>query len=273
MTKAKILFINQETIPYMKESTTSLIGRYLPQFIQDQGKEIRTFMPRFGIINERRNQLHEVIRLSGINLIIENQDHPLIIKVASIQPARMQVYFIDNEDFFQKKFDVVDSKNKLLENNDERVIFFSRGVLETIKKLNWRPAVIQCNGWFSCLLPFYIKRTDYKNNPLFSTSKVVISLIDDDFGGMLQDSFAKKLKTDGGTLKDWKMYKEASYLNYMKAAISYADGVVAASDKVNPELISYVKELKKPFIEYASREEQYPLINALYDKILINEEE
>lgn len=257
----------------MKESTTSLIGRYLPQFIQDKGKEIRTFMPRFGNVNERRNQLHEVIRLSGINLIIENQDHPLIIKVASIQPARMQVYFIDNEDFFQRKFDVVDAKNKLFVDNDERVIFFSRGVLETIKKLNWRPAVIQCNGWFSSLLPFYMKRTDYKNNPLFATSRVVISLIDDDFAGQLQESFVKKLKADGGTVKDWKMYKDSSYVNYMKAAISYADGVIVASDKVNPELISYAKELKKKVIDYAPREEQYPLINTLYDKIMIKEEE
>lgn len=273
MGKGKVLFVNQEITPYLDETPLSYFGRKLPQFIQESGKEIRTFMPRFGNVNERKNQLHEVIRLSGMNLIIDNSDHPLIIKVASIQQARMQVYFIDNEDFFQRKYDVVDDNKKAFEDNDERTIFFSRGVLETIKKLNWKPNVVHCSGWFSSLLPFYIKRTDYKNNPLFGTSKIILTLIDDEFTEQLNENFHKKLKSDGGTLKDWNLYKEPTYLNYMMAAISYSDGVVLASDKVNPKLIEFAKQNKKHIIEYAPSEEQYPLINELYDKIMILDED
>jgi len=273
MVKGRVLFVSQEIAPYLKETELSLMARHLPQYIQEHGKEIRTFMPRFGNVNERKNQLHEVIRLSGINLIIDNSDHPLIIKVASIQQARMQVYFIDNEDFFLRKYDLLDEQDKLFIDNDERVIFFSRGVLETIKKLNWRPHIVHCSGWFSSLMPFYIKRTNYKNNPLFGTSKIVLTLVEDEFAGMLNESFVKKLKMDGGTVKDWGMYKEADYLNYMMAAISYSDGIVLASDKVNPKLIDFAKQNKKHIVEYASSEEQFPLINELYNKIIVLDED
>ena len=134
----KVLFIHQEITPYLKETPMSLIGRYLPQGIQEKGKEIRIFMPRFGNINERRNQLHEVIRLSGMNMIINDTDHPLIIKVASIQKARIQIYFIDNDDLFTKrKFTVADKNEFFYEDNDDRTVFFSRGVIETVRKLNW----------------------------------------------------------------------------------------------------------------------------------------
>ncbi len=175
--KSKILFVSQEITPYLKETKMGKIGRYLPQGIQESGKEMRTFMPRFGLINERRNQLHEVIRLSGMNLIIDDTDHPLIIKVASIQTARMQVYFIDNEDYFQRKAMIRDPKTEAFyEDNDERTVFFSRGVLETVKKLGWAPDVIHCNGWMSALVALYVK-TAYKDNPLFAKSKVVIMKI------------------------------------------------------------------------------------------------
>ena len=271
--EGRVLFVNQEITPYLQETELSLLGRHLPQYIQEQGKGIRTFMPRFGNVNERKNQLHEVIRLSGINLVIDRSDHPLIIKVASIQQARMQVYFIDNEDYFQRKFDLYDKDNVLFADNDERVIFYSRGVLETIKKLNWKPHIVHCSGWFSSLLPFYIKRTNYKNNPLFGTSKLIITLVEDEFNGSLNEDFHKKLKIDGGTTKDWTFYKDPNYLNYMKAAISYSDGVVLASEKVNPELIEFAKKSKKHIIDYAPSEEQYPLIDALYDKIIVPDEE
>ncbi|MFA6806755.1 MAG: glycogen/starch synthase [Bacteroidales bacterium] len=273
MAKGRVLFVNQEITPYLKETKLSLLGRHLPQYIQENGKGIRTFMPRFGNVNERKNQLHEVIRLSGINLIIDRSDHPLIIKVASIQQARMQVYFIDNEDYFQRKYDLIDEKDELFPDNDERVIFYSRGVLETIKKLNWKPNIVHCSGWFSCLMPFYIKRTNYKNNPLFGTSKIVITLVDDEFAGSLNENFCKKLKVDGGTVKDWGFYKESDYLNYMMAAISYSDGVVLASENVNPKLIEFAKQNKKHIVEYAPAQEQYPLINDLYDKIIVLDEE
>ncbi|MBP1629813.1 MAG: Starch synthase catalytic protein [Bacteroidetes bacterium] len=273
MSKGRVLFVNQEITPYLKESILSNVGRFLPQYIQESGKEIRTFMPRFGNVNERKNQLHEVIRLSGINLIIDNSDHPLIIKVASIQQARMQVYFIDNEDFFQRKYDVIDEDGEMFADNDERTIFYSRGVLETIKKLNWQPQIIHCNGWFSSLMPFYVKRTDYKNNPLFSNSKIILTLADDEFSGMLCEGISKKLKSDGGTVKDWKNYKEPDYLNYMMAAISYSEGVVLASENVNPVLIEFAKQNKKHIVEYAPLQEQAVKINELYDKIMIQTED
>ena len=149
MEKKRILYVMQEIMPYLPESPMSKIGRFLPQKTQESRKEIRTFMPRFGLINERRNQLHEVIRLSGMNLIIDDIDHPLIIKVASIQQARMQVYFIDNEDFFKRKFIFRDKKDKFFDDNDERTIFFSKGVLETVKKLGWAPDLLHCHCWFS----------------------------------------------------------------------------------------------------------------------------
>lgn len=273
MAKGRILFVNQEMLPYLDGTDLSKLGRHLPQYIQEQGKEIRVFMPKFGTVNERKNQLHEVIRLSGMNLIIENADHPLIIKVASIQPARMQVYFIDNEDYFQRKYNVLNNKKELFIDNDERAIFFSRGVLETIKKLNWQPQAIHCGGWFTCLIPFYVKRTNYKHNPLFSKSKIVITLVDDEFGGALCENLFKKLKVDGGTVKDWKYYKEPDYVNIMMAAISYADGVVIGSENINPKLLEFARETKKHIIEYGPMEEQAEKINNLYDKIIIPTED
>ena len=181
MTKAnKVLFITQEITPYVSETEMSLIGRHLPQAIQERGREIRTFMPKWGNINERRNQLHEVIRLSGMNLIIDDTDHPLIIKVASIQSARMQVYFIDNDDYFQNRLQIHDENGNEYEDNDARTIFYARGVLETVKKLRWCPEIIHCHGWLTALAPLYIKKA-YKEEPSFRTSKVVFSLYEEDF--------------------------------------------------------------------------------------------
>ena len=174
MTKAnKVLFITQEITPYVPESEMSLVGRNLPQAIQEKGREIRTFMPKWGNINERRNQLHEVIRLSGMNLIIDDTDHPLIIKVASIQSARMQVYFIDNEDYFQRKHTISDEEGNFFPDNDERSIFFARGVFETVRKLRWAPDLIYCQGWFTALVPLYLKK-EYHDDPVFSLSLIHI---------------------------------------------------------------------------------------------------
>lgn len=273
MAKGRVLFVNQEISPYLEDSELSLMARHLPQYVQENGKEIRIFMPRLGNVNERKNQLHEVIRLSGINLVINNADHPLIIKVASIQQARMQVYFIDNDDLFKREFDLFDNNGVMYKDNDDRVIFYSRGVLETIKKLNWRPNIVHCSGWFASLVPFYVKRTPYKDNPLFGTSKIVLTLSGEEFNGELNEDFVKKLKADGGTIKDWAMYKQPDFMSYMKAAISYSDGIVLASDNVNPMLIEHAKQLKKPIIEYAPYEEQFPLIDELYDKIIVLEED
>ena len=264
----KVLFIHQEITPYLKETPMSLIGRYLPQGIQEKGKEIRIFMPRFGNINERRNQLHEVIRLSGMNMIINDTDHPLIIKVASIQKARIQIYFIDNDDFFTKrKFTVADKNETFYDDNDDRTVFFSRGVIETVKKLNWPPDVIHCHGWMSSLVPLYIKRA-FKDNPLFSDSKVVYSLYDDDFEGSFRDTYEKKLKMPGINAKEIKWLKNPMYVNIQKCALDFADAIVMASPNINPELEKYARSLKKPILEYQGEENYVDAYNDFYDKIV-----
>ena len=264
----KVLFIHQEITPYLKETPMSLIGRYLPQGIQEKGKEIRIFMPRFGNINERRNQLHEVIRLSGMNMIINDTDHPLIIKVASIQKARIQIYFIDNDDFFTKrKTTIADKDDVFFEDNDDRTVFFSRGVIETVRKLNWPPDIIHCHGWMTSLVPLYIKRA-FKDNPLFSDSKVVYSLYDDDFAGSFRDGFDKKLKMPGIVAKELKWLKNPVYANIQKSALDFADGIVIASPNVNHEVEKYARSLNKPILEYQGEENYVDAYNDFYDKIM-----
>jgi len=270
MEKAKVLFVAQEIMPYLKDSPMGHIGRHLPQGIQEKGKEIRTFMPRYGNINERRNQLHEVIRLSGMNLIIDDTDHPLIIKVASIQQARMQIYFIDNEDYFQRKFMLTDKNNKFFKDNDERAIFYSRGVLETVKKLGWGPDVVHCHGWITSLVPLNIKRA-YKDNPLFTDTKVIFSIYDDDFPDMLNKDFANKIKMEGITTKDLKHYKNANYVSMIKAAVDFSDGIIFGSPEINPELKKYVIESGKPHLEFQPMDKYIDAYSDFYDEILVNE--
>lgn len=267
MQKARVLFIAQEITPYLEETPMGKICRYLPQGIQERGREIRTFMPRYGLINERRNQLHEVIRLSGMNLIIDDSDHPLIIKVASIQQARMQIYFIDNEDYFQRKFTITDKNGKFYKDNDERAIFFTRGVLETVKKLGWAPDLVHCHGWITSLSPLYIKKA-FKDNPLFTESKVITSLYDDDFYDKLNKDFSKKIMLDGISEDDLKHYKEGNYINMIKAAIDFSDALIIGSEKINGEVEAYLKASGKTFLEYHPEETYVDAYNEFYDKIL-----
>jgi starch synthase len=267
MEKKKILFISQEITPYLPESEISKIGRELPQGIQERGKEIRTFMPRFGCINERRNQLHEVIRLSGMNLIIDDTDHPLIIKVASIQAARMQVYFIDNEDYFQRKYVLKDKQGKPYQDNDERAIFFARGVLETVQKLRWSPDIIHCHGWFTGLVPLYIKKS-FKDNPLFSDSKVIYSIYEEGFDNTLNENFKTKLIHDGITPKDIEAINTPDFVNFSKLALDYSDGIIFASDKINPQVSEYASELNKPLLNHNNQENYIDAYSEFYDKIL-----
>jgi len=271
MEKTKVLFVAQEITPYLKESPMGTIARYLPQGIQEKGREIRTFMPRYGNINERRNQLHEVIRLSGMNLIIDDTDHPLIIKVASIQQARMQIYFIDNEDYFQRKHTLHDKNNKFFPDNDERVIFFSRGVLETVKKLGWGPDVVHCHGWITSLIPIYIKKA-YCDNPLFSDTKVIFSIYDDDFEDLMDNDFANKIRLEGITPKDLRHYKTPNYVNVLKAAIEFSDGIIIGSPRINPELMSYIRETDKPCLDYQTMDRYVDAYNEFYEEILVNDQ-
>ncbi len=267
MEKVRILFINQEIIPYLEESHMGRICRYLPQGIQERGREIRTFIPRYGNINERRNQLHEVIRLSGMNLIIDDIDHPLIIKVASIQQARMQIYFIDNEDYFLRKYTLTDKNGKFFSDNDERIIFFCRGVLETVKKLGWSPDIIHCHGWITSLIPLYVKKA-YKDNPLFSDAKVIYSVYDDEFDEVLNPDFGRKIIIDGITNKDLIHYKKPSYVSISKAAIDFADAIIYGREKINDEVEKYLKSLDKPVLDYQSMDTYIDAYDEFYEKII-----
>ncbi len=263
-----MLFVSQDITPYLDETPVGRISRYLPQGIQEKGREIRTFMPRYGCINERRNQLHEVIRLSGMNLIIDNTDHPLIIKVASIQQARMQIYFIDNEDYFQRKATLNDKSGSFFEDNDERAIFFARGVLETVKKLGWGPDIIHCHGWFTSFLPLYVKRS-YKDNPLFTDTKVVISVYDDEFQEEMPSDITKKIKYDGITNKDLAYYKKTNYVNLIKAAVEYSDGVIIGSPQINADLNNFLAKSRKPLLEYQDESTYVDAYSDFYDKVLV----
>jgi starch synthase len=267
MAKKRVLFISQEIVPYLPESEMAHIGRYLPQGIQDKGKEIRTFMPRYGCINERRNQLHEVIRLSGMNLIINDTDHPLIIKVASIQAARMQVYFIDNDDYFQRKHVVMDEEGNLFPDNDERAIFFARGVFETVRKLRWAPDLIYCQGWFSALVPLYLKK-EYLDDPVFSKSKVVFSTHNDYFDGMLNDKLAEKALTEGVVRKDLTLVKDPNHVNMNKLAFQYADGIIFHHKDVAGELKQYAAGLGKPVLESPGEEGYIDAYSDFFDHIM-----
>jgi starch synthase len=267
MEKTKILFVTQDITPFMKDSPMGLISRHLPQGIQERGREIRTFMPRFGNINERRNQLHEVIRLSGMNLIIDDTDHSLIIKVASIQQARMQIYFIDNEDYFHRKYVYRDKNNAFFEDNDERAIFFARGVLETVKKLGWSPDIVHCHGWMSALTPLYVKKV-YHENPLFSGAKVVLSIYDDDFTEPLHANLQAKLKHENIALKDLKHFKKPDYVSLMKASVDLADGVIIASQQINAELAEYIEQSGKLVLPLQSEDNYISVYNDFYEKVL-----
>ena len=266
----RVLFVNSEMSPYLPESQVADIARYLPQGIQERKKEIRSFMPRYGFINERKNQLHEVIRLSGMNIIISDVDHPLIIKVASIQKARMQIYFIDNEDYFRRKFTFTDADGKFFEDNDERAIFFARGVLETAKKLRWAPDIIHCQGWISHLVPAYLKKA-YKDDPIFSSSKIVLSLYDDLPDAHFRDGFAQKAAFGGLGVSDLSFLKKPDGINLAKTAIQYADGVILGAPGTDPALLKYCKSLKIPVLPYdaaAIGDGSYiDAYNAFYDTI------
>ncbi len=269
MDTKRILFITSEITPYLPETEISNICRYLPQGIQDRGKEIRTFMPKFGNVNERRNQLHEVIRLSGMNLIIDDTDHPLIIKVASIQSARMQIYFIDNEDFFQRKYTVSDDDGNEFEDNDERCIFYVRGVMETVKKLRWVPDLIHCHGWMTALAPLYIKK-HYKDDPCFKNSKIVYSVYNDDFQVPFRDTFSKKLKLEGVKDTHLKSIKEkTNFESLSKLAIDFSDGVIQGSPVINENVWNYAVEKENTHVlSYQDSEIYMDEFNAFYDKIL-----
>ena len=245
----KVLFVNSEMYPYLPETDIARIGRELPQGIQERGREIRVFMPRYGCINERKNQLHEVIRLSGINIIVGDVDHPLVIKVASISQARIQVYFIDNDDYFKRKLIYRGEDEKFFADNGERAIFFARGVLETVKKLRWAPDIIHCQGWISHVLPLYLKKV-YKDDPIFAGSKVVLSLYGDTPQEALGENFAATVPFGSIKPKDVPLTPEATGEDLAKMAAKYADGIIMGSGSVSEGLVEYCKGLDVPVMDF-----------------------
>lgn len=250
---SKILYVCQEIMPYLPETEGSRLCRALTQAMQERGNEIRTFMPRYGCINERRHQLHEVIRLSGMNLIIDDNDHQLIIKVASIPAARVQIYFIDNDDYFSRKAVLTDADGNHFADNDERAIFFARGVLETVKKLRWTPTVVHCHGWLSSVVPVYLKQV-FSDDPIFRDVRVVVSLYDDAFPGELAPEFREKIAGEGVSDKNLEILATPSYENLCRFVMEYADGVVIASEKVDPKVAELARACGKPLLEYQSPE-------------------
>lgn len=268
MASRKILYVCQEIMPYLPETQLSTLSRRLVQAMQERGNEIRTFMPRYGCINERRNQLHEVIRLSGMNLIIDDNDHQLIIKVASIPSARIQIYFIDNDDFFARKAVLTDEEGKEFADNDERAIFFARGVLETVKKLNWSPNIVHCMGWMSAIVPIYLKQV-FNDDPLFRDVKVVVSLCEDRFEQPFDAEFAQKIANEGVKDEKVKELSTPSYENLYRFVIDYADAVVVASAGADPALVEYARQSGKPLLENTECDEaeMFDNYNRFYEEL------
>ena len=248
-TVKRVLFVNSEIFPYLPESEIASIGRYLPQGIQERKKEIRSFMPRYGCINERKNQLHEVIRLSGMNIVINDVDRPLVIKVASISSARIQVYFIDNEDYFHRKSIYHDADGQFFKDNGERAIFFARGVLETVKKLRWAPDVIHCQGWISQVLPLYLKKA-YVDDPIFSNSKVVLSLYGDTPTEEFSSDFKDKIRFGSICDKDLEAMETPDGINLAKLAAAYSDGIILGADNIPSEITDFCKNAGLPLLPY-----------------------
>ena len=232
MKNRKILYVSSEVVPYLPESEISSMSFEIPKMVNKQGGQIRIFMPRYGNINERRHQLHEVIRLSGLNLVINDLDMPLIIKVASIPKERIQVYFIDNEEYFKRKATFTDSNGKLFEDNDERAIFFAKGVFETIKRLNWPPDIIHIHGWMASLLPLYLQQI-YKDDPIFQNSKIITSLYGNEFDTPLNKSMLDKVLFDEIDNKLTVALGNPTYENLMKIAIDSSDAIIKGSENIS----------------------------------------
>jgi starch synthase len=267
MEKARILYISQHIVPFLPATQMSSVSRNLPQGVHEKGREIRVFTPRFGKINERRHQLHEVIRLSGMNLNVDDTDHPLVIKVASIPTARMQVYFIDNEEYFKRKAVLHDAKEKMFEDNDERSIFFIRGVLETVKKLGWAPDIIHCNGWMTNIAPLYLKQI-FSNDPYFAESKVICSVYDEGFEGSLDARMAEKMQRDGLTPESLESIADPTFDALNNLAIAHADGLIVGSENLSDTTLDAMKATGVPMLNYHGEEGYVGDINNFYDSIL-----
>lgn len=254
MNGKKILFVSSELVPYLPENPVSLMSYEAPRMVNSNGGEIRIFMPKYGNISERRHQLHEVIRLSGMNLVINDMDMPLIIKVASIPKERIQVYFIDNEEYFKRKATFANAKGELFPDNDERAIFFAKGVVETVKKLNWSPDIIHVHGWIASLLPLYLRKY-YADEPLFAESKIVTSVYHKEYEGELDSEMIHKIAFDGIDKDSIAPLAQPTYTNLLKVATAHSDALILAEEEVSEDLKHHIETLSKPVLPYVSLKE------------------
>lgn len=251
VTKKRILFIANEMSPYLELTEFSEIVNKLAIKANDSGYEVRCIMPRFGTINERRHRLHEVVRLSGINISIENDDYPLQIKVASLPNARLQVYFLDNEDMFKRKFVFNDENETWYDDNGIRSIFYCKGALETVKKFGWPPDIIHCSGWMTGLIPLFLK-TAYKKEPVFSNSKILYTLGQNTFDEGLGSDFLK-LSAISNIIKDKDLepYSDCNNLSMLKGGATYADAISFGDADVDKKLVDTFSKVKgKKVIQY-----------------------
>jgi starch synthase len=235
--------------------------------VNDQGGQIRIFMPRYGNINERRHQLHEVIRLSGMNLVVNDLDMPLIIKVASIPKERIQVYFIDNDEYFKRKATFTDEDGVLFPDNDERAIFFAKGVVETVKKLNWVPDIIHVHGWMAAMLPIYLKHY-YKDEALFSDTKIITSVYSQSFEGALNPEMINKVKYDSVPEASISYLENPDYENIIKATISHSDAVIIASENLSPSLTKFIESSEKPFLPFTPKDKFAEVYTNFYKNLV-----
>jgi len=267
MSKTKILFVSHEMNPFLEISNIANITRQLPQAMQEKGFEIRILIPRFGVINERRNRLHEVIRLSGMNITVNEMDLPLLIKVASLQTARMQVYFLDNEDYFQRKYIFRDKDENFYTDNDERMIFFCKGALETVKKLGWLPDIVHCHGFMSSLIPMYLK-TAYKSDPMFKSTKSIYSIYENCFEEKMAANFNEKALSGAMKPADTELLKKADCGKLHMNAAKYADGIIIGSPKIDKKVTEYLKDIKTPILGYQNEDEYLETFASFYEDIM-----
>ncbi|MFZ9044827.1 MAG: glycogen/starch synthase [Cyclobacteriaceae bacterium] len=267
MSNIRILYVASEINPFLKTSEVADFVRKLPQAMQEKGMEIRILVPRFGLINERKNRLHEVVRLSGINIAVGDEEKPLVIKVASIPNAKLQVYFIDNEDYFHRKSVFFDKEDNFYEDNDERAIFFCKGVLETVKKLGWSPDIIHCHDWMTSLIPIYVKTT-YKNDPIYQNSKTVFTLHNNSFSHKFGDDLLEKVKMLDIEDNMLNSLKTADYEGFLKIGMQYADAINYAKEETSESLQSLMDEMSnekriEPIQKDNLEESYYNLYNEL----------
>ena len=268
--KTRILFVAHEMQPYLHLSEIANAALELPKSMQEKGMEIRVLMPRYGCINERRHRLHEVVRLSGINIVLGDSDNPLIIKVASLPQAKMQVYFLDNEDYFQRKCALRDEKDKFFDDNHERMIFFNKGVLETVQKLGWAPDIIHCSGWMTSLIPLYLKKY-YKHTAVFKESKVVYSAYEQQFSEQFPADFMEKALMEDVVAADLLPFAGLNDQAMNMGGIAYADAVVLANDKVDALVREAAHKADKPMLNGLNQEALADTHFEFYQKVLASQ--